>query len=102
MNVAVLGYGTVGSGVVEILKDKKDINLIKVYNRKNKIKEAALGNLYTENLDEVLKNQDIDVIIETMGGIEAYEIIKNALLNKKHVITANKEVVALYLEELVI
>ena len=102
MNVAVLGYGTVGSGVVEILKDKKDINLMKVYNRKNKIKEAALGNLYTENLDDVLKNQDIDVIIETMGGIAACEIIKNALLNKKHVITANKEVVALYLEELLL
>ena len=50
MNVAVLGYGTVGSGVVEILKDKKDINLIKVYNRKNKIKEA-------ERLLKILENK---------------------------------------------
>lgn len=101
MNVAVLGYGTVGSGVVEILKNEANVQMLYVFNRFNPIKKAELGNLYTDNIDDVLNDSKVDVVIETMGGMDAYEIIKRALLSKKHVITANKEVVAIHLQELI-
>ena len=102
MKVAVLGYGTVGSGVVEILKEKEDVEVKWVYNRPNPIKQAKLGSLYTNDLNVILNDKEIDVIIEVLGGMVAYPIIKDALNHHKHVITANKDVVALYIDELVL
>ena len=101
MKVAVLGYGTVGSGVVDILKTKKDVEIKYVYNRFNLTKKQRLGDLFTDDINQILNDEEVKIIIETMGGMDPYEIIKEALNRHKHVITANKEIVASKLDELV-
>jgi len=98
MNVAIFGYGVVGSGVHELLKKVKDINVVRVFDREEKRKE--LGDLLDCNYERILGDSDIDLVVEAMGGNEfAYKIIKMALENRKHVVTSNKEVVSLHLKE---
>lgn len=102
MKIAILGFGTVGSGVYEIIKNSNspmlkifEISKILVRN-KNKITSS----LMTDNYDEIINDESIDIIVEVMGGANpAYEYILKALKSKKHVVTANKEVVALHLQE---
>ena len=110
--VGVLGLGTVGSGVVQILNDQcKKIALDTGY--EIKVKTAVVRNLekerdvcidgitVTRNVEEVLNDSDIDIVVEVMGGIEETKqhLIK-ALQNKKHVVTANKDLMAVYGAEL--
>lgn len=94
MDIAILGYGTVGSGVYEILKTIENINVKKVLDRKNRLA------ISTSNIKEIIEDKNITTIVECIGGINpAYEYIKTALENKKNVVTANKAVVAKHLEE---
>jgi len=113
MNIGLLGFGTVGTGVYEIINKRKDffrslvgeelsINkiLIKDINKDRSIKECK--NKLTDNAYFILDDTDIDIVIEAIGGIkEAYEYIKYALTTGKHVITANKAVVAKHMKELI-
>lgn len=101
MNIAILGYGTVGSGVYDELKKLNNNNLTikKIWNRPNKDKIIPL---YCEDVDEILNDTSIDCIVETIGGIElAHKLIIKALNNKKHVVTANKAVVAAHYAEFI-
>ncbi|MED1487762.1 Gfo/Idh/MocA family oxidoreductase, partial [Bacillus mycoides] len=112
INVGVLGLGTVGSGVVHILKEHyKKITLDTGYEVKVKTvvvrdleKERDVcidGIVVTSNVDEVLNDSNIDIVVEVMGGIEeAKEHIVKALQSKKHVVTANKDLMAVYGAEL--
>lgn len=102
MKIGILGFGTVGSGVYEIITESKnsiirDIEISKIFIRnKNKLSQ----NNMTLNIDEILNDESIDLIVEVMGGIHpAHEYITRALKSKKHVVTANKAVVAKYLNE---
>lgn len=108
--IALLGFGTVGSGVFEII-DKNlgdiknrynvDIGIAKVLVRnKEKYKKEERFDLFTDSYEEV-KNMSPDVVIEVMGGIEpAYTYVKHFLENSTHVITANKDLIAEHGEEL--
>jgi homoserine dehydrogenase len=112
IKLGLLGLGTVGSGVYEIVTEKQEmlkkatgenieIGKILVRDKSKKrdleIKEGVL----TENIDEILDNPEIDVVVEVMGGIdEAYDSMVRALKNGKHVVTANKAVISLHIEEL--
>ncbi|CAM3829185.1 MULTISPECIES: homoserine dehydrogenase [Bacillus] len=112
INVGVLGLGTVGSGVVHILKEHyKKIALDTGYEVKVKTvvvrdleKERDVcidGIVVTSHVDEVLNDSNIDIVVEVMGGIEeAKQHIVKALRNKKHVVTANKDLMAVYGAEL--
>lgn len=102
MKIGLLGYGTVGSGVYEIITDNKNsilknIEVSKIFIRnKNKMNK----NIMTLDSDEILNDDSIDIIVEAMGGINpAYELIMKALRSGKHVVTANKAVVSKYLKE---
>ena len=112
INVGVIGFGTVGSGVVEALIKKRaylkkrlgvSVNLIKVCDKDLKSKRSVkLPNaLLTKNLSDVIDNPKIDIVIELIGGINpAKGIIMRALKNKKHVITANKALLSVYKKQL--
>ncbi|WP_110928603.1 homoserine dehydrogenase [Bacillus massiliglaciei] len=112
ISIGLLGLGTVGSGVVKIIESHQDklmhqigcpVKVSKVL-VKNMEKERAVAidkNLLSSRPEEVLEDPEIDVIIEVMGGIEeTREYILQALQNKKHVVTANKDLMALYGAEL--
>lgn len=102
MKIGLLGFGTVGSGVYEIISDSKncimkDLEVSKILIRdKNKIN---MNNMTVEPND-VLDDENINLIVEVMGGIHpAYEYIIKALKSGKHVVSANKAVVSKYLDE---
>ncbi|RTR36066.1 homoserine dehydrogenase [Robertmurraya yapensis] len=112
ISIGLLGLGTVGTGVVKIIEDHQDklmhqigcpikINKVLV---KDLTKERAVEiapELLTTNAKDVIDNPEIDVIIEVMGGVdETRNYLLQALKNKKHVVTANKDLMALYGSEL--
>lgn len=103
INIGIIGVGVVGSSVVKILEENKEIisaragvNLVVkkgVVKNLNKTRNINIP-LY-ENPDEILNDKEIDIVIELMGGVqEAYEIAKKSLQNKKALITANKAMLA--------
>lgn len=109
-NIAVLGYGTVGSGVVEVINTNQTI-IDKKANEHIDIKYVLdlrdfpnddIQQKITHNFDDILNDNSIEVVVEVMGGLEpAYTFVKKALLSKKSVVTSNKELVAKYGYELI-
>ena len=95
MRIAILGFGTVGSGVYEIAKTLKNIEVKKVLE-----KDLSKINIATDNYDEIINDKEIELVVECMGGLHpAYEFIMQALKSKKPVVSANKAVIAKYLDE---
>ncbi|MBQ7953748.1 MAG: homoserine dehydrogenase [Clostridia bacterium] len=107
INVAVLGFGTVGSGVVEIINNKdfskktgKDINVKKVLDIRT-FEDSPYKDLITADFDSILNDDEISIVVETMGGTNpAYDFTKKSLLAGKSVVTSNKELVATHGTEL--
>lgn len=109
MRIAVLGYGTVGSGVVEVLERNreiisaragKEIEVKYILDLKDfsgqKIQEKIV-----HEYDIILNDEEVEIVAEAMGGIEpAYTYVKNALLAGKSVVSSNKALVAKYGAEL--
>ncbi|KFZ42752.1 homoserine dehydrogenase [Anoxybacillus flavithermus] len=112
VSVGLLGLGTVGSGVVKIIKNHQDklihqigcpveIKKIAVRDRSKKRDVVLPEAVLTTHVEEVINDPDIDVVIEVMGGVEeTRQYILQALKNGKHVVTANKDLMALYGTEL--
>ena len=110
LNIALLGLGTVGSGVVKIIEENrqqikdtinKDIVIKHILVRdKSKRRPLNISQYHlTEDIDEILGDESIDIVIEVMGGIEpTVDWLRTALKNKKHVITANKDLLAVHLK----
>ena len=110
IQVAVMGYGTVGSGVVEVIeKNKEEIN--KKSNEALNIKYILdlrdfPGDPYEDKIvhdvEVILNDPEVQIICETMGGLKpAYEFTKRALMSGKSVCTSNKELVATHGPELI-
>lgn len=103
INIAILGYGTVGSGVVEVLDTNKDsINQkagkeisVKYVLDLREFPGSSIENKLTKDYNDILNDTEVDIVIEVMGGINpAYEFTRKALENGKSVITSNKALVA--------
>ncbi len=113
MKVAILGLGVVGSGVYKQLVENKDkfkldsgiefelsYGVARTINEERKETFKLLE--LTDDVQIPLDDVSVDCIIEVMGGVElGYEVIKKALLNKKHVVTANKDLMAVHGKELI-
>jgi homoserine dehydrogenase len=100
--VGMIGLGTVGSGVVRLLSQQKRIFLKKVAVRDLK-KERSIQPTcpITDNVDEVLEDPEIEILIEVAGGEEpALSYYRKAIERRKHIVTANKEVLAKHGPEL--
>ncbi len=109
INVAVLGYGTVGKGVVEVIEKNKDM-----VNKKSAadlsvkyildlldFPEDPYADKIIHDFDTILQDDSVAIICETMGGLRAaYQFTKAALEKGKSVCTSNKELVAKYGPEL--
>lgn len=101
MNVALLGLGVVGRGVYDIIKRDFDDIKVKYILEKDDEKVRDLEYLRVSSLDHIINDENIDVVIELIGGKSvAYEFVKEALKHKKHVVTANKALMSEYFEEL--
>ena len=108
-DIAVLGFGVVGSGVVEVAEKNRE----SIYNsvgetiRVKKILDirdfshSPYHHLFTRNSDEIFQDNSIQVVVETIGGTgAAYDLTKKALSCGKNVVTSNKELVAAHGPEL--
>ena len=98
VKIGLIGLGTVGTGVVKVLKDFDNIEITKIA-VKNINKKRDIDNLdesiLTDNPFEIVNNPEVDIVVEVIGGIEpAYDLLKTAILNGKHIVTANKELLA--------
>ena len=97
--IAVLGAGNIGSAVIERLEnlDNEIVNIdLKSVLVSDVSKDRTFNNdLVTDNFEEILNDNSIDLVIEVLGGIEpGKEYIKSLLCNGKAVITANKDIIA--------
>ena len=103
MNIAILGVGTVGEAVAKILLQNKKliaarcgeeiVPVIGVVRNLNKKRDVAIP--LTDDIDSVIKRDDIDVFVELMGGVEEpFRVVSQILERKKAVVTANKALLA--------
>lgn len=112
INVALLGCGTVGSGVVKLLnknreaiakKTGSDIRIVKVL-EKDLEKCFRLGlseNQISGSFKDIINDESIDIVIELIGGIEpAFSFITAAMQKGKHIVSANKDLIAIKGKEL--
>lgn len=108
IQIGLLGLGTVSSGVIEIIR-RHEVEWQKRYNLRPIIKKIVVQNpakprlveiapeLITTDYREILADPEIDVVVEVMGGEEpALSVAKAALNSKKHLVTANKKMLALH------
>lgn len=109
VNVSVLGYGTVGSGVVEILRENRaiiqkrvgeEVSLKYVLDLRD-FPGDPVEDILVHDFDVIARDPDVRIVVETMGGIHpAYEFVKACLESGKSVCTSNKALVAAYGPEL--
>lgn len=108
--IGIFGGGTVGGGIVEILKNRKDvldqlgcdIEVAKICVRDaSKPRDFDVPCEITENYDDILKDDTIDMVVEVMGGTtDAKKIVYDSLKANKDVVTANKALIAAFLPEI--
>ncbi len=107
VNIALAGFGTVGTGLVKILENNrewikrrigKEIHLKTILVRDIYKKREYLPPWdvkFTDKVEDVVSDPEVDIVVELIGGTDvAYEVIKRAILAKKHVVTANKALLA--------
>lgn len=97
MKIAIFGYGTIGSGVGEISLTQKEIEVKYIFDR---IQPNLKGAIWETDYNTIFNDDEVELIVETMGGKDfADKMIRMALEHQKNVVTANKEVVALYMDD---
>lgn len=109
INVAIMGYGTIGSGVAEILDGNNDV-IAKQAGQEVALKyvldlrefpDSPVADKIVHDFKVIEEDTDVQVVVETMGGLNpSYPFVKAALEAGKHVVTSNKALVAAYGTEL--
>ena len=105
VRIGLIGTGTVGGGCIDIWKNHRedfkrhygiDIEIVRVCSLDRSEAEAhGVGDLFTDNFNEIINDPDIDMVIELIGGTGvAHTIVSNALKAGKYVVTANKALMA--------
>jgi homoserine dehydrogenase len=103
VQIAVMGYGTVGSGVVEVLtkhadsiavRAKEQINIKYILDLRD-FPGSPFESKFIKSFDTILNDPEVRIVVEVMGGLHpAYDYVKMCLENGKSVVTSNKELVA--------
>jgi len=109
VNIGIVGVGTVGASVANILEKNADIIEARA-GKKIVVKRGVVGDMskkrnvnitLSDRVEDILDDSDIDIVVELMGGVEQpYEIVKKALEKGKAVVTANKALLAYHRYEL--
>ena len=103
LRIGIIGFGTVGSGVYKTLQGRDDVEIVKIAVKNiNKPRSVQTPDgMITDNPYDIINDSSIDVLVELIGGVEpAWEYISTAIKNGKHIVTANKELLAKKGEEL--
>lgn len=103
VEIAVMGYGTVGSGVVDVLskhgdsiarRAKEQIDIKYILDLRE-FPDSPFANRFTKSFDAIVNDPEVRIVVEVMGGLHpAFDYVKRCLENGKSVVTSNKELVA--------
>ena len=103
MNIAILGYGVVGSGVAKVIEKNHgsilansnvDLKVTRILDIRD-FKGDKYESIITNNFEDILSDDTIDLVVETMGGVKpAFDFVSSCLKKGKHVVSSNKELVA--------
>ncbi|WP_156412780.1 homoserine dehydrogenase [Pseudohongiella spirulinae] len=106
MRIGICGHGTVGGGTFNLLRSKAseikrrvgmDLEVVHVATRRPSAELKASGVHYSTDVFEVARNPEVDLVVELIGGFEpALELVLYAIENGKHVVTANKALIAVH------
>ena len=109
INVSILGFGTVGSGVYQIINENnkaleastgKKIRVKSILDSKKSI-NPEIADILAKDFEEIENDEEVSVVVETIGGTgAAYDFVKRSLLKGKNVVTSNKALVEMYGSEL--
>lgn len=104
IKIGLIGLGTVGSGVFKTLRSFDNVEVVKIavknINKPRNI-DGLDNSIVTDKPFEVVNDPEVDIVVELIGGVEpAFELVKTAIKNGKHIVTANKELLAKKGEEL--
>ena len=104
MKIAVMGFGTVGSGVVEIIDSKSELLASRCYKDELEVKyilevrdfsSTPYASRIVSDIDTIVNDEEVGVVVETMGGVHpAFEFVMKCLNAGKSVVTSNKALVA--------
>ncbi|MDX1447188.1 homoserine dehydrogenase [Lishizhenia sp.] len=104
LNIGLFGFGCVGSGLYKVLHETQQVkaNIARIV-VKDKTKSRSIAPaLYGFNKAEILENPSINLVVELIDDADAaYDIVTEALRKKKHVVSANKKLIAEHLDELI-
>ena len=100
LKIGIIGLGTVGCGVVKVLNQFDDIEIIGAAVKNKSKKRDVEVNYITDNVYDLIDNPEINLIVEVAGGCSLLEPLKKAIQNHKHIVTANKELLARHGAEL--
>jgi homoserine dehydrogenase len=111
VKIGICGLGTVAGGTINVLKRNAElisgragcaIDIVQVGSRKLKDHVDLAGIDFTTNVLDVASNPEVDIVVELMGGYDtALEVVMTALKNGKHVVTANKALIAVHGNEII-
>lgn len=107
LKIGLFGFGCVGKGLYDILQNNTEntgfeAQILKICVKDQTKKREIDSSFFTFDKDEILENEEINLVVELISDAqEAYQIVKKALRSGKNVVTANKKMLALHLEELV-
>lgn len=98
MKIGLLGFGTVGRGVYELTSSRQDMQVVRILCRR----DLTLPDVQvTHDFQDILQDPTIDTVVEAIGGLHpAWEYVSAAIQAGKHVVTANKALVATYYDQL--
>ena len=104
IKIGICGFGTVGGGSYNLLHNNGEeitrrvgcaIDVIRIASRRLKSSDVASTVKVSNDPFDVVNDPDVDIVIETLGGFDpAFEVVRQALANGKHVVTANKALIA--------
>ena len=99
LQIALLGYGTVGGGVYDYVQNRRDMVITHVLSRRPR---PELTCCVTADFNDIVNDPTVDVVVETIGGVNpAYEYAKATIESGKHFVTANKNLIAAHYRDLV-
>jgi len=101
MKIAIMGFGTVGSGAYDVAQSASDIEVVKILDLVVRPGYEFLSDIVTSDINDIANDPEIELVVEAMGGIDTPKKFVLACLNAgKHVVTPNKNLISACYEEL--
>ncbi len=101
MKIAIMGFGTVGSGAYESARAEGGIEVVRILDRVVRKGYENLADIFTSNVEDIVGDPEIELVVEAMGGVGvAREFVLKCLKAGKHVVTPNKNLISACYKEL--